>query len=121
MTLLFAVAASAATPPDVTTEIESLLSGLRSSDCRFERNGRWYDGERAAAHLQRKLDYAGDRDIPRTEDFIDEAASRSSFTGRAYRVQCGEDAPVAAGVWFRERLAALRSGSGSEQRGESNE
>ena len=51
-------AAPAAGGSDVPTseaprEIAALLSLLRVSDCRFERNGRWYDGERAADHLQR--------------------------------------------------------------------
>ena len=91
-------------------EIAALLSLLRVSPCRFERNGRWYDGERASAHLQRKLDYAVARGLPvgTTEQFIDTAATRSSLTGRAYAVQCGEAAPVPAAAWFRARLAELR-------------
>ena len=108
-------AAPAAGGSDVPTseaprEIAALLSLLRVSPCRFERNGRWYDGERASAHLQRKLDYAVARGLPvgTTEQFIDAAATRSSLTGRAYAVQCGEAAPVPAAAWFRARLAELR-------------
>jgi len=61
---------------EASREIGALLSLLRNSTCRFERNGRWYDGERAAEHLQRKLDYATGRGrVPASsEQFIDEAA-----------------------------------------------
>jgi hypothetical protein len=105
--------AHAATTPAVQREIDALLADLRTSGCRFERNGTWYDGDRAADHLQRKLAYADDADIPSTEAFIDAAATRSSFSGRAYRVQCGEAAPVESGIWFRGRLGALRQKAGA--------
>ncbi len=92
-------------------EIAALLALLRASPCRFERNGRWYDGEKAAAHLQRKLDYAVGRGqaLGSTELFIDMAATRSSFSGRPYRVQCGEAAAMPAATWFRARLRELRT------------
>lgn len=91
-------------------EIAALLSLLRVSPCRFERNGRWYDAERAAAHLQGKLDHAIARGkaIGSTELFIDHAASASSVTGRIYQVQCGDDAKVPARAWFHGKLAELR-------------
>lgn len=101
--------ARAETAPAVRAEIAALLADLRASGCRFERNGRWYDGERAAAHLQRKLDWADGTDIPSTEAFIDAAATQSSFSGRAYRAQCGTAEPVASAAWFRARLAAIRA------------
>ncbi len=111
--LLFLVAAVSdvrANPSaDAEREITALIDGLRDSSCRFQRNGRWYDGERAAAHLRRKYDYARDRGgVDSAETFIDLAASRSSFTGRDYRVQCGEAGAMASAVWFRARLALLR-------------
>ena len=92
-------------------ELAALLALLRASPCRFERNGRWYDGEKAAAHLQRKLDYAVGRGqaLGSTELFIDMAATRSSFSGRPYRVQCGEAAPMPAATWFMARLRELRT------------
>ena len=45
------------------------------------------------------------------EAFIDQAASRSSFSGRAYRVACPGQPEVDAGTWFRARLASLRTGT----------
>lgn len=109
-------AAPAASPARVPAseaprEIAALLSLLRVSTCRFERNGRWYDGEKAAAHLQRKLDYAvGHGSTPdSSERFIDEAATSSSFSGRPYRVQCGDATPIPAAAWFKARLKELRT------------
>lgn len=104
------VATAPAVRADVAArEIEALLAGLRASSCRFERNGRWYDGERAAKHLERKYRYAVGRGLTGSaEDFIDGAATRSSFTGRPYRVQCGETTPVPAREWFVALLAAIR-------------
>ena len=106
----------AAAEPDIGTseaprEIGALLSLLRVSDCRFERNGHWYDGPRAADHLQRKLDHAvaRRRAIPSAEAFIDGAATRSSFTGRAYHVRCGEAAVLTSAAWFHARLRELRT------------
>src|SRR5688572_30123115 len=110
-----AAAATAAVAEDVPArdaqrEIAALLAFLRASPCRFERNGRWYVGERAADHLQRKLDYAVGRGMAgTTEAFIDKAATRSSFTGRPYRVQCGDVPPVPARDWFRAVLEDLRT------------
>jgi hypothetical protein len=104
-------AAPAADPAAATREIGALLAGLRASSCRFERNGRWYDGERAAKHLQRKFDFATARGMSGSaEDFIDGAATRSSFTGREYRVQCGDTAPVPAREWFAAMLKVVRAG-----------
>ena len=37
--------------------------------------------------------------------------SRSSFSGRAYRVACPGQPEVDAGTWFRARLASLRTGT----------
>lgn len=91
-------------------EIAAMLALLRASPCRFERNGRWYDGARAADHLQRKLDYAVGRGMAGSaEAFIDLAATRSSFSGRPYRVQCGDVPPVPARDWFLAVLADLRT------------
>ncbi len=111
--LPFAASAPAATAPAVDAEISALIADLRDSGCRFQRNGRWHDAKRAAAHLQRKYDYArDDADIPSAEAFIDGAASRSSLSGRAYRVQCGDAAEEDSRGWFLRRLQALRAKSG---------
>ena len=94
------------------TEIRALITGLGQSGCRFQRNGRWYEADQAQAHLQRKYDYARRKHMAGdAEAFIDQAASRSSFSGRAYRVACPGQPEVDAGTWFRARLASLRTGT----------
>lgn len=108
--LLFAAAASA-TPPTAAAraEIDALLVALGTSGCRFERNGEWHDADAARAHLQRKLDHLLKRDAVATaEEFIDRGASRSSISGSAYHVKCGDAAPVASSEWLSGRLAELR-------------
>jgi len=90
-------------------EIAALIDGLAQSSCRFSRNGSWYDGARAADHLRRKYDYLRKRDLADTsEQFIERAASRSSVSGRAYRVACPGEPERDAGSWFQQRLQVLR-------------
>ncbi len=111
LSLLFAATAVAAAPPTASAraEIDALIAALGDSGCRFERNGDWHDASAARAHLQRKLDQLLKRDAVTTaEQFIERAASRSSISGDAYHVKCGDAAPVASGEWLSGRLAELR-------------
>ena len=106
---LVMAAAEALPPPEARAEIAALIEALAGSGCRFQRNGSWYDGERARTHLQRKYEYLLRKDLVDTaEQFIDRAASASSLSGRPYRVGCrgGEQD---AGPWFRARLQQLRA------------
>ena len=97
-------------PPATQREIAGLFATLEHSNCRFARNGAWYDAARARAHLQRKYDWLLRRNaIARTEDFIDLAATKSSMSGRPYLVQCPGAAAVQSGPWFRAALARLRA------------
>jgi len=99
------------TPAPVRAEIEALLGRITASNCQFERNRSWHSGADARSHLLRKLDYIEKRSetITRTEQFIEFAASKSSFTGRAYRVKCGNGEPVESRAWLTRELQALRS------------
>ncbi len=113
---LLAVGTAGASPPPPTEdaraarEIAGLIDALGRSDCRFERNGRWYDAARARTHLQRKYDWARRRGLAGTaEQFIERAASRSSVSGRAYRVRCAGRPDTDAQAWFREALGRLRA------------
>ncbi len=94
-------------------EIAQLMDGLSNSQCEFQRNGKWYGRVDARAHLQRKYDYLLKRDLVDTaEQFIERAASKSSLSGRAYRVRCPGQPEQEAGAWFLARLKSLR-GSGA--------
>jgi hypothetical protein len=108
--LTLAPVACAAPPVIAQTEINYLLGFIESSACEFFRNGSWYEAKRAAAHLRDK--YAmlatGDR-IQTAEDFIEEAATQSSLSGRPYQVRCGSDQLVGSNQWLRDALKRYRA------------
>ena len=110
-----AVAAPTAAP--VRSEIDALLARLERSGCQFERNGAWHDGAAAKEHLLRKLGAIERRgSLASTEEFIELAASKSSTSGKSYRVQCASDAPVESRAWMRRELAALRKAAATDAR-----
>ncbi|WP_338849351.1 DUF5329 family protein [Massilia sp. W12] len=103
------LSALAITPPQARAEISHLLSTLESSDCQFGRNGAWYDGKQAAAHLQKKREYLEQRDqIKSAEDFIKKAASQSSTSGDEYKVRCPKLAELKSADWFQGELKKQR-------------
>ena len=107
LALSAAVSLQAASRPKAEqAKIEALLSGMRSKDAVFIRNGKEHTGRKAASHLKRKLTFAGDR-VRTAQDFITGIATRSEETGEPYRVRfrSGEVRPLAD--WLNERLAAL--------------
>jgi hypothetical protein len=107
--LLLASAAIAAPPVEVQVEVGYLLQQVEDSGCEFNRNGTWYGGKRARAHLSLKYQYLVDHDqISTTNDFIEQAASRSSFTGISYQIRCNGGAPVDSNRWLLDALAAYR-------------
>lgn len=107
---LLANAAAAAPTAKAQHEIDALIAGLGSSGCEFERNGSWHDAKAARAHLQKKYDYLRKRDMADTAElFIERAASKSSMSGKAYRVRCPGKAAEPSERWFRQRLQTLRA------------
>ena len=107
--LLTAPVAHAAPGPQAQREIAQLISSLDGSPCKFQRNGSWYDGPDARAHLQRKYDYLLKKDkVDSAEQFIERAASQSSMSGKPYRIQCPGQPEQTAADWFGARLQALR-------------
>ena len=112
--LLSSLTVQAAPSAQAQREIRYLMDALSQSQCQFQRNGRWYGREEARAHLQRKYDYLLKRDqVDTAEQFIERAASRSSMSGKAYRVRCPGQPEVAAANWFGRRLKALRDSGGA--------
>lgn len=108
------LATAAPTSAPVRVEIEALLTKLQASGCQFNRNGSWYSGSEAKAHLLRKLEYVeGKGTVQSTEHFIEVAASKSSFSGRAYQVRCSGQVPVASQVWLIQQLAVVRASASS--------
>jgi hypothetical protein len=96
-------------PSAVRAEVEHLLESIETSGCTFLRNGSWYSGSQAKAHLLSKYDYLAARDlIMTTEDFIDKGATKSSLSGLPYKIRCGNDAAVETRQWLRAALARYR-------------
>jgi hypothetical protein len=112
--LLFAciisiTALAAPAPPAVHSEIDALFVKLQAPGCQFNRNGSWYSGADAQAHLRKKMDYLeGKNMVKTTEDFITLGAATSSSSGKPYLVRCGESQPVESKVWLNDQLKVLR-------------
>ena len=108
-------AVHAATPPIAQAEINYLLEFVESSGCEFYRNGTWYDSRKARTHLQSKYEMlaAADR-IKTAEEFIENAATRSSVSGLNYQVSCSGGKPSASAEWLRVALERCRQGAPRE-------
>jgi Family of unknown function (DUF5329) len=107
---LSAFPAVAAPNAKAQREIDALIAGLGDSGCQFERNGSWHDAKAARAHLQKKYEYLRKRGLADTPElFIERGASKSSMSGKAYRVRCPGKAVETSERWFRQRLQALRA------------
>jgi uncharacterized protein DUF5329 len=91
-------------------EINFLLGYIGGSGCEFYRNGTWHDAQAAQAHLKDKYRYLIARGLVATaEDFIEKAATKSSFTGEPYQVRCNGGASVTTQIWLRKELARFRA------------
>jgi hypothetical protein len=95
--------------PTTKAEIDGLLTTLGASSCESYRNGSWYKGPAAQAHLTRKYEYLLKKDkVGTAEDFIERAGSKSSFSGEAYMVRCPGQAPEPSATWLSGQLSRLR-------------
>ena len=91
-------------------EIGALLDRLGASGCQFNRNGTWYDAQKARAHLEEKYAYLQKRDmVPNAQAFIERAASTSSMSGKPYEVRCGTAQAVPSGRWLGDELQRYRA------------
>ena len=98
-----------ALPARTQAEIDHLFKFIAQSECRFNRNGSWHDMGAARSHVNTKFEYLADRGmIESTEAFIDQAASRSSISGKEYLVQCPGAEPVPAATWLKTELVRYR-------------
>jgi hypothetical protein len=106
---------AAATPTTAQTEVEYLLSAVANSGCEFNRNGEWYDSQKASAHLRAKYNaLVALGHFATAMDFIEGVATKSSLTGRAYLIRCAGAGPVPTDQWLREALARYRRCASSQ-------
>ena len=89
-------------------EIEHLLEFVGSSACVFKRNGGRHDATEAEAHLRMKYG-KGKRHVETAEQFISRIASKSSWSGRTYTVDCPGEGTQPSGQWLTEELRRYRA------------
>lgn len=108
--LLVVPVARAEPPIQVQMEVNFLLGYVEGSGCAFYRNGTWHDSKEAQAHLRDKYKWLAARNlINTTEDFIERAATESSFSGLPYKVKCNGGATMTSNQWLRTELARFRT------------
>ena len=88
-------------------EIDFLLDTVVTSNCVFVRNGSEHKAEAARDHLQMKRK-RGKRYFDNAEEFIEKIASQSSWTGKDYLIQCGDEPQQTAKSWFAALLHKYR-------------
>lgn len=109
--LFFSAGSAGAAEPPVTAqkEIDHLLEYVGNSGCEFYRNGAWFDGKRGQSHLRDKYRFLVGQDMIReATDFIDKAATQSSFSNLAYKVRCAGGEPVESARWLKAELERYR-------------
>ena len=90
-------------------EIEALLDKVAAArGVTFIRNGDEHDARDAASHLRRKLLAARGR-IRTPEQLITHLGTRSSLTGRPYRVRFSNGREIDSAVWLHGLLREVRA------------
>ena len=105
--LLIAASSVWAEEQTAAVEIDYLINAVSESGCNFVRNDKEHTSREAADHLQMKA-RRGKRYYDTTEEFIDRIASKSSWSGKPYLIQCDDRPAVAAIDWFTRALAEYR-------------
>jgi len=105
---------AAAIADDAEVEIEHLITTVGESGCAFIRNGSRHDAEDAASHMRMKY-RRGKRYATTAELFIERLASKSSFTGKPYKIECPGSDAVPSGDWLMARLHDYREQQASTQ------
>jgi len=94
-------------PPSEKPEVEYLLNLVKDSPCKFERNGKLYDGEKAYGHINRKYDHFRNK-ITSTEMFIEYSATKSMISGKYYFIVCPGADPEKTSDWLLRELLKYR-------------
>jgi hypothetical protein len=108
--LLAGSAMAAPLPAAERADVIAVLDKLAASTCQFQRNGDWYSGTQAKDHLLRKLAYVEkNASIKTALQFVEVAATKSSSSGDAYQVRCGQAVAQPSAVWLTQQLLAIRA------------
>lgn len=94
--------------------IEMLIVAVETSGCTFIRNNKRHSAGEAADHLRLKL-RRGRRYANTAEEFIEKLASKSSWTGRPYFMDCPGSEKQPVSQWLRVRLDNIRETRSQDQ------
>ena len=97
-------AATTVRPVPEQNKIDYLIGEVKRSPATFLRNGADHTGIRAAAHLARKLRFAGNR-VQTARDFIVGIASNSETSGKPYEIRWPDGRRQPLAEWLTARLA----------------
>ena len=89
-------------------ETQHLLNFIKTTQCKYERNGTLHNGMEALQHIKKKYEYYRD-DIHSSEDFIKYSATKSQMSGKKYRIHCPGQAIQNSSVWLTGELKKYRS------------
>ena len=89
-------------------EIDHLITFIRNSNCLFIRNGKEYRSEAAVEHILRKYDYFKAR-ITTTEEFIEYCATKSTMSGKPYKINCPGQEVVESKLWLLQEVKKFRN------------
>jgi hypothetical protein len=89
------------------TEIQYLLESIGQSQCVFVRNGETHVATEAESHLRMKY-RNGKFWVNSAEQFIKRIASKSSWSGDPYYIDCPDTDRRLSGDWLLAKLAAHR-------------
>ena len=118
MALLAMAAAGAPEQPKKPTEaqkIEALIRAVEGlKDATFIRNGAEYSAKDAADHMRRKWK-SGGGDIRTARQFIEQAASRSSVSGKPYLIRFKDGREVESATFLSEKLDGIEKGAAPDK------
>ena len=89
-------------------EINHLLNFVKSTECKYERNGTMHNAAEAVEHIKMKYEYYLN-EIKSAEDFIKYSATKSKMSGKYYKIHCNGSVPVKSQDWLLAELKAYRT------------
>jgi hypothetical protein len=95
---------AAGLPPEERAKIEALIAHVSSlKNAVFIRNGKEYDAASAAKFLRGKWE-ANDKNIHSATEFIEKVATKSSTTGKPYRIRLADGKETDCGPYLTSQL-----------------
>ena len=92
---------------DLDGTIQYLITYVRDSGVKFERNFGSHNSFEAASHIEKKYQHFRD-EIDTPEKFIELSATASLVTGKKYMVITEQGEEIPAGEWLNNELKRYR-------------